>query len=712
MTACIVTNVRRQGGLLRLPATVLTLIALAPHGWVQAQSDETIQLDTLEVEAEIDRYRAPNSSTAAKTDLPIAETPQSISVVTPAEITNRPARNVQEVIQFVPGVFGATFGNNLRNDFFQIRGFASEQQSYFADGLQLPSFAFATWRMEPYTLSRVEVLRGPSSGLYGASNPGGFVNAVTKRAGPENFADAFLSVNEFGNVRGGFDVNRSIDDFALRLAATGRIGDGEVDFTEDDSLAFAPSLSWTPNDRTEFEVYGNVLFDRTNGQNFLPYVGTEVAAPFGFIDQDLFTSEPAIDEFERNQWFAGYRFLHEFQNGLTFQQKLRYGELDVSFINLFGGGYVTPPTATSAELSRFNFITTPEASLFNLDNQLSFSVDTGPVVHDLLFGVEYKRYSLLNEQGFEFGTPLDILNPVFVGAEPPASRFIVDRNVQDQVGAYAQDALTWGGLRVLATGRVDYASLDVDSELGESFNTDDFAASGRLGVLYKFDNGLAPFASFSRSFLPVVGRDTLTGEPFEPETGLQFELGVKYEIPGLNTLVSASAFNLKRANVTTTNSVFVTSQIGEVRSRGIELELRGDPLPGLALVASGTFMDIETTEGNDPEVGNVPTATPEILASFFADYTLQSGPLKNVGAGFGVRYIGRSFADTANTLKVSDSVILDAGLHYDLPQFPGASIALTVTNLLDNRYVASCSDPNSCFYGAGRQALLTVGYSF
>ncbi|MEM6355973.1 MAG: TonB-dependent siderophore receptor [Pseudomonadota bacterium] len=715
MARCVARPTPPQIALrLAVSASVAAIAFTAPGDRARAQEagDDAVQLDTLEIEAEVGRYRPPNSNTAGKTDLPIAETPQAVSVVTPAEITNRPARTVQEVIQFVPGVFGATFGNNLRNDFFQIRGFASEQQSYFADGLQLPSFAFATWRMEPFTLSSVEVVRGPSSGLYGASNPGGFVNAVTKRAGFEDFADTFVSVNQFGNVRGGFDVNRSFGDFAVRLAATGRIGDSEVDFTDDDSLAFAPSITWLPGDRTEIELYANVLFDRTNGQNFLPYVGTEVAAPFGFIDPDLFTSEPEIDEFERDQWLAGYRVRHDFDSGLSVEQKLRYGEIDVSFINLFGGGYASPPTATSAELARFNFITTPEARLFNLDNQLSFSVETGDVTHDLLFGVEYRRYALDDEQGFVTGTPLDILDPVFIGAEPPDSRFILDDSVQNQVGIYAQDALSWRGLRVLATGRVDYANLDVESALGESFNTEDVAVSGRLGALYKFDNGLAPFASFSRSFLPVVGRDTLSGEPFEPETGIQFELGLKYEIPELNTFASVSAYNLKRKNVITTDSAFVTSQIGEIRARGIEFEIRGDPLPGLALVASATFADIETIEGTELDEGNVPTATPEILASFYADYTLQEGPLKNLGAGVGLRYIGRSFADTENTLEVSDSVIVDAGLHYDLPQFPGASLAVTATNIFDNRYVASCSDPNSCFYGAGRRVLVTLGYSF
>ncbi|MEM8950062.1 MAG: TonB-dependent siderophore receptor [Pseudomonadota bacterium] len=713
---------KKNASLVGLGGTALLLLALnagassAQDTSSADETDETLELPPIVVVGEDNRegYAAFEDETAAKTSLPLVETPQSISVVTEEQIRDRPVRSVQDAIQFAPGVNGATFGNNIRNDFFQIRGFASEQQSFFADGLQLPSFAFATWRLEPYTLSSIDILRGPSSSLYGESAPGGLVNANTKRPLPSVFREAFTEVDEFGHVRAGIDVNQGADDVSVRFVGTGRRGDTEVDFTDDDGFAFAPSMLWTPSDQTSFEAYANVVVDRTNGQNFLPYEGTEVAAPYGRIERDLFTSEPDFDKFDRDQWFAGYRLNHEFEGGLALDHKLRYGEVEVDYATLFGVGYVAPPTEDAAELSRFTFATNPEATLFNVDTNVSYDVTTGPVQHVPVAGIEYQRYNIDDEQAFALGDPLDLLDPVFTGAVEPDAPSNLDETTLSQVGLYLQDTARYGRLRVLATGRIDLVDLDVKSPLTDDYSSNETALSGRLGALYAFDNGVSPYASISRSFAPRIGRDSVTADPFEPETGLQYEAGVKWQIPGWNALASVAAFHLTRDDVPIADAAFITRQVGEIRSQGIELELAADPLPGLSLAAAASFADVEVTEGPELDEGNVPTNTPETLASARADYTFESGPLRNFGGLAGIRYIGRSFADTANDLEVSDTIVVDAGLHYDLfgndgvSSTEGASIALTATNLFDEEYVAGCNSATSCFYGSGRRVVVSL----
>lgn len=677
-----------------------------------AQQDAPVQLQAIELDAAAEKAYAPAATGATKTDLAPERTPQAVSVVTEGQLEDRAPRSVSEALRYVPGAVAETFGADTRNDWFMLRGFASQQQSYFTDGLQLPSHAFATWRLSPFTLSAVEVLRGPSSGLFGASAPGGLVNARTKRAQDGDFGSAFVSIDENGHSAAGVDINRSAGDWSYRLAATGRVGETGVDFTDDDGFALAPSLTWRPSEATTLELYANVSSDRTNGQNFLPYVGTEVDAPFGKIDPELFASEPGYDHFNRDQWMTGWNFEHKFDGGPTFRQNARYAELEVDFTTVYGGGYAATPTATTAELARYNFITQPRATLINVDNQLAFDVSTGAVDHDLTVGLELKRYTLDDSQGFAFDTSLDLLNPVYTGAAEPTSRYILDSAVQNQAGVYVQDVAQMGGWTAIATGRADYVSIDVESPIADDYSTDDIAFSGRLAVLHAFDNGLAPYAAVSRSFAPVVGRDTVTGTPFEPETGTQIEAGVKFAPKGWGVQASAAVFNLVRENVSQSNAAFQTSQVGEVTSKGIELELAGDPAPGLHLQASAMFSSVVVTGGTALDKGFTPTSTPETLLSAYADYTLQDGPLEGLGFGVGVRHVGSSWADRANTLKVSARTLVDVALHYDLPFAPGATATLSVTNLFDDQHVAGCSGANSCFYGEGRQAMLRLGYSW
>lgn len=678
-----------------------------------------VTLDPVRVEAEgelaggpVEGYVAPRSASGTKDDAPLLETPQAISVVTSDQIRDRGATTVTEAVRYAPGVRADTFGADPRNDWFLIRGYTAQENGYFLDGLQLQSSAFATWRVDPYVLERIDVVRGPSAALYGATNPGGLLNAVTKRpVAGGSFGEVFSGINNHGNARGGFDVNESAGDFALRLTGIGNFGEAEVDHVDDDGFTLAPSLLWTPNDDTSLTAYAYVSKERTNSQNFLPYEGTVSDAPFGRIDRDLFTSEPELDRFDRDQWMVGYDLEHAVNDRLTLRQKARYAELSVDFQALYGGGYAVPPTADTALMNRYNFLTQPNASELTLDNQVHFDAETGPLGHELLAGFDYKRYRLEDEQGFEFGSPLDLLDPVYLGAEPVASRYNLDETTQNQYGFYLQDRISFDRLHFLLSGRYDHVTSDVHSDLtGANTDATDNEFSWRAGAIYVFDSGFAPYASVTRSFLPVAGTNSETGQPFEPETGLQYEAGLKFQPQAWgDSYLAVSAFHLVRENVTQSDNLAVTRQVGEVTTKGLELEAVADPLPGLSLTASASFYDIEITDGTELDKGNRPTATPETMASVYADYTLQAGTLAGLGFGAGVRYAGSSFADRANSAEVPSATLVDMGIHY---QLGGVRAAVTASNLLDEEYVAGCSDLNSCFYGEGREVMFTLGYSW
>ncbi|MEZ2329575.1 TonB-dependent receptor [Mesorhizobium sp. RCC_202] len=281
--------------------------------------------------------------------------------------------------------------------------------------------------------------------------------------------------------------------------------------------------------------------------------------------------------------------------------------------------------------------------------------------------------------------------------------------MQNQVGVYAQDTAQIDKWTFVFSGRYDDARTHVtDRPTGAETDYSSNALSGRAGAIYNFDNGVSPYVSISRSFLPLTGKDTLTDAAFKPETGLQYEAGVKYQPTWLNDVMfTASLFDLTRNNVVTSDGVVFNRQIGKVNSRGVELEAVGQLTPDLKLTAAYTWYDLKIKQGNPVEIGKVTTGTPEQFGSLWLDYAIPSDRLQGVSIGGGVRYVGSSYADSANTQKVPDHAVVDAAIRYEKNNFKAS---LNVSNLFDKTYVASCNI--TCFYGESREVSLTMGYKW
>jgi len=703
------------------------LLTEAAFAQANAPSAAEIQLETVVVTGQaesatgpVNGYVATRTTSGSKTDTPILETPQAVSVVGREQIEEQGAQSVVEATRYSPGIRSETYGDDPRSDWFLIRGFTAQETGYYLDSLQLFSTSFATFKLEPYGLERIEILRGPSSVLYGGTNPGGIINAVSKRPPMVPSRQIEVGVNSYGNAYGAFDLGGPVtvegngSQLYYRIVGLGRIGDTQVNFTEDNRVFIAPSLTWKPSDDTTLTVLGSYQKDDTNGQNFLPYVGTVVSAPFGRIPTSLFTSNPGFDTFKREQAMIGYQFEHSFNDAWTVRQNLRYNSLSIDYISLYGGGYVTPPTANNAQLVRYNFVTTPQADLFSVDNQIEAKFGSGPLQHTLLLGLDFKRYSIEDEQGFEAGPALDLLNPVYTPATPTLSRYNLSNTTQTQLGAYVQDQVKVDRFTLVLSGRQDWVNTDLTDRLfpASNWEGDESKFSGRVGLVYTTDIGLAPYASYSRSFNPIIGINNATRRPFEPETGEQVEVGLKYQPVGMQSFIGVSLFDLTRQNILTTdpNTPLFSVQTGEVRSRGAEFEVNASLMEGLNLIGSYTVYDLETTKDLNPaNVGLLPTGVPETFGSLWLNYTVQEGTFKGFGVGAGVRFVGESYADAANTLRVPSYTLADAALHYERDDW---RIVLNVSNLFDEEYVSSCSTETSCFYGDRRRATLSASYKW
>ncbi|PIO97211.1 TonB-dependent siderophore receptor [Pleomorphomonas carboxyditropha] len=701
-------------------ALTLTLAALPLTGAAHAQSTTpTVTLDEIVVQGEggsgtapVKGYVAKATTTGAKTDTPIEKVPQSVSVMGREEIDARAADKVDEALRYTPGVFAQPFGPDGDTNWLYIRGFQATQSGIYLDGLQSYSYAFGGFLIDSNDLERIETLRGASSVLYGGSNPGGLVNLVSKRPTGERIRKIETGIDNNGYASFGFDIGDKLSD-TVAARVSGRIagGDGYTDFEENFRGTVSPSIKIDLSDTTELTVLANYthLDGVHNGGAFLPYVGTVVAAPFGYIDREANFTEPDIDDYEREQGSLGYELKHNFGNGWKATQATRVAYSDVEESSLYPYGYTgwaTSPAAGTDTLTRINFAHHSKTFAINTDNRIEGEVNTGPLAHKLLFGIDYRLFDLDQVQASSSGTDISATNPVYGSPQTTPSAYIDQTLRQHQLGAYVQDQIAFGG-GWLATLNGRYDHVWTDAVGTPAYSGDDGEWSGRAGLAYEFDNGLTPYASVSTFFNPVLGANG--SGVFVPETGQQYEAGLKYRPDWIDGLFTLSVFDLTKQNVLTGPS-YAQTQLGEVNSQGVELEAKVNLTENWKLTASATFMDVDITKDADAAiVGKTPYVIPETMASAWLDYTFSTGTFEGFVVGGGLRYVGSAWADNENTLKVPDVLLADARIGYSRDNW---GVDLNVNNIFDTDYVASCQTAYSCGYGEGRVIKLTGHFSW
>lgn len=672
----------------------------------------------------VDGYVARRSATASKTDTALIETPQSISVISQAQMEAQGAGRVDEALRYSAGVRTEPIYDTRRGTYF-IRGFNVSNNGQYLDGLKLAyPGGYAGWEVDPYTLERLEVLRGPSSVLYGQNVPGGLVNQVSKR--PQAAA-----ANEISLQAGSFDRRQLAGDFTgaldesgqwlYRLTALGRESGTQTKHVDDDRVLLAPSLTWQPNADTSLTLMAQYQKDRTgNTANFLPARGTLWSTANGRIPVDFFSGDPSYDATDRRKLQVGYLFEHRASDNLTLRQNLRYSTLEVNYESLGANGGWEETREPLRRLKRISLMSQEDFHLFALDNQAQIDLRHGALAQTLLIGADYQESRFKRSYGLRTAAvkPIDAFDPQygspFPGARPVASN--ATDQTRRQFGLYAQDQLKFRDKWVLQlAGRYDWARSSTDETTlatgaVKHTPTDDGAFSGKAGLVYLSDSGLAPYASYSESFEPVSGAGK-SGSPFKPTRGKQYEVGVKYQPDGSRSFVQAALFDLRQTNVLTADvaNPGFNVQTGEIRSRGLELEGAWEITRDLNLLASYTYNDVKVTKAAATAInlGKRPAYIPDHMASLWADYRIGgSGPLANLWFGAGVRYMG-STNDNADSFKVPAYTLVDAALRYDWDSY---RFSLNASNLFDRRYVAACDSATNCYYGIERTIMAKLSY--
>lgn len=697
----------------RLAALIATLfLAPAPARAQQAEQ----QLPEVKVQAPAERergYVAPRSAAGTKTDTPLIETPQSISVITRERMDDQKVQTVDDALRYAAGVTPQYFGFDHRIDAVKIRGFDLRTNGgYFLDGLRLPAINFSVWHTEPYGLERIEVLRGPASVLYGQSRPGGLVSEVSKRPQAAPLREVQLLGGSFSRRQVAADLGGALDadgKWSYRLTALGRDSGTQIDFVKDERVFVAPALTWRPSADTTLTLLASVQEDRLGSSFvFLPAQGTLLSNPNGRIPRSRFTGEPGFEKINGAQQAAGYALEHRLNDVWTLRQKLRYGRMDTDWNTVFPSGL----QADLRTLNRASFTVDGKLDAFTIDNQAQARFATGGLAHTLLFGVDYLRHKSDDRLGFGAAPSLDAFNPVYGQpvARPPL--FLDAQQTQSQAGLYVQDQIKLDKWVLSLGARQDQAKSRTDNRLtGRATDQADDAFTYRAGLVYLSELGVAPYASYSESFEPTAGT-TFAGNPFKPTRGKQYEAGVKYQAQGSGSFVTLSAFDLTQRNALTRDpaNLFFSVQAGEARSRGIELEGVADLSRSLKLFASYTYTDTEITRSNDADLGKRFPAVPRHMASLWADYTVRGAALAGLGLGAGLRYVGSSAADPGNTLLNPSYALLDAAVRYDLDRH--WRLAVNAANVSDKQYVLCTSTVNTCNYGQARTVLATARYQW
>ena len=671
-------------------------------------------------------YNATHSQVATKTSMPLVETSQSVSVVTRQQIDDQGSQTVAQAMRYTPGVLTNPYGATHRYDYVAMRGFNDGSvDNIYVDGLKSmgDNGTYSTMQVDPYFLERIDILKGPSSVLYGRSSPGGLVALTTKKPLFSAYHQVQATVGTQGQRGMGFDFSGPVDEdqrIAYRLTGLADASDTQFDHNKEERYAIAPAISVDFSEDTSLTLQAYLQHDPNGGYHGGNPADGMLHPRNGLrLSDHFFEGETGIDSYERTQQSFSYQFEHRFNDIFTARQNFRYQDSDVSMDQVYSAGWAD---ADSNILNRAYTGGDERLHSYIIDNMLQAEFFTGAAKHTLLMGTDYQRRKADVEWRYGTVNPLDAGNPQYGNGNLQLlgeNRY--QRRLQ-QTGVYLQDLVELDQWRFSLGLRQDWVKVSEQNRDSDTKVNDQRSKfTTRAGVLYLFENGIAPYVSYSESFNPNTVSDQ-DGRPLAPTEGTQWEAGIKYQPSGSDNLFTASVFRIEQENLASKqpNEDFYRA-VGQVRSQGLELEAHVQLSDSLKLLGGYTFTDIEYSKsmpslvsGNLDNKGNSPTQAPKQMLSLWADYNFHQGALDGLRLGGGVRYVGYSWVDAENSMKVPSYTLFDASVGYDLGKvgLTGLDVRLNANNLTNESYITSCASLNYCYMGEERNVSATVSYQF
>ncbi|MEM9003866.1 MAG: TonB-dependent siderophore receptor [Cyanobacteria bacterium P01_F01_bin.86] len=672
--------------------TELTL-SIAPGVSQVSDTDESLRVVVTSEQEVGSRYVEPNATTATRTDTPIRDIPQSIQVIPRELLDDQQVIRLDEALRNVSGVTfgGIDIGRGLR---FNIRGFddAPVLRNGFRQVGIRQSFP------ETANLEQIEVLKGPAAVLYGEIDPGGLINLVTKRPLAEPYYQLQTQFGSRNLIRPSIDFSGPLTDdgqLLYRLNAVYQNGDEIQAYDTETRRSFiAPVLTWQIGDRTDFTIELEYLDSEGPASFGVPAFGDGIAD----IPLDQISNEPG-DSVAQEYFNIGYDLEHRFSENWRLRNGFRYTHDQTAIA-------IALPNSLNEETGIFTRIWSlqdVETEVFSLQTNLVGEFTTGSIEHTLLFGVDLNRTNIDNFATFDVFNPLflDIFDPVYE-AVPRPDDFEELPSAQDtktetdRLGIYIQDQISFFDNLILLAGlRYDTIEQEITNRPTDLFpnatedTQNDDAFSPRIGLVYQPIDEVSLYASYSRSFVANTAVNS-DGDFFEPEEGEGFEVGVKAELLGGGLVATLAYFDITKQNVVTEDPFIPGASVatGEQRSRGVELDVIGEILPGWNIIASYAYIDAEVTEDNTIAVGNRLNGVPEHSASLWTTYELQSGDLQGLSFGLGFNFVGERAGDLDNTFELDSYFLTNAAIAYQRDNWRAA---LNFRNLFDVDYIAGAT---------------------
>ncbi|BCA56571.1 Ferrichrome-iron receptor [Nitrospira sp. KM1] len=696
---------------------------------------EILVKEVRERDTDTKSYVADEASTAMRTDTPIRDTPQSIQVITRKVIEEQRAIRLDDVLQNVSGIFSAALSNDVNDGFF-IRGFAVSNNQFVRNGLIDPFSALNA--SDPYNIQRLEVLKGPSSVLYGIGDPGGVINIITRKPLPDATYSANVILGNFNLYRSELDATGPLNaskTLLYRMTVVGQKAGSYMDFANRDVVGITPAMTWIAGSRTTLTIEGEYFKRWTQRVSGLPAEGTVLPNINGPLPRNLFTGMGDFGRNNRTNYRVGYDLSHQFNNNWSIRNMYRYSIQDISQVN-------GEPVALDADQRTFQRIwfgsetSIARAHYHDMITNVIGHFRIFEMDHTLLTGLELRQERSNPSQQVLRMDPslsLDLYAPNY-GINPYNAPIVSNSRFdqgQSLAGVYLQDQIAlFHNLKLVGGIRFDYVHqwakngpyLDNPPEQ----NSDDTGVSPRVGLVYQPIEPVSLYTSWMRGFLPnAPGFFNPTGALFKPERSEQYEVGMKTFF--LQNRVSATLawYHLTRQNLVTPDPFLpgFLVQTGEQRSQGIELDVTATLATGWNVIGSYTYTDAEVTQDNDPALVNKRLGlVPYNKASIWSTYHFQEGALKGFGLGGGVLgYTSRNASIFGpGQVEMPGYAIVNASLYYDHDLQSGnwlgakqVNIAVNFRNLFDQRYVAVAENSTTRFYfGDPRTVLATVGLRF
>ncbi|MFT8519866.1 MAG: TonB-dependent siderophore receptor [Acetobacter syzygii] len=707
-------------------------------------------------------YVATNTMSATKTDTPITEIPNSIYVVTKQLMQDQQPQNVAEALRYTPGVYSEMWGNNQdgngiagTSSGIMQRGFTTKS---FVDGLQLDSASSG----ETAFIERIEAVNGPSSVMYGQTNPGGMIGISLKKPTDTPLRQVSVGFGSWGRYEATVDISDKITksgNLRYRIAAIGVTSGTQVDHIDYQRVGVLPSVTWDIDHKTSLTLLGMYMYTPNRGTNYIQYpaCGTLIQNDnCPRILRNTFGGYKSWNQQGSKEAMFEFMFNHKFNDFISFSQVFRYEDSKSLTRDTYSSGYTTGGYSNSyTELTPWTV--QGRSQTVGLDSRIHGKFSTGPVRHTWVIGSDFRELKYTQNALYDYTSDyiqntynptlnpavcMDINSPscVVYGSVGPYNYF--------QEGIYFQDQIKWKGLSVLLGGREDWVNYDRNRYSVNNDNSNhtitykkqtdqlqpQHAFTWRAGLIYNTNFGLSPYFSYSTSFVPQAGSTNYLGQAFSPLTGKQLEAGLKYKVPHKDILLTAAAFRIDENHYLISDLVHsgFSTDAGRVRSQGFEISANANVTKALRLVASYTYTDIRfaktsstakrtdaltgTTYGTAiSEEGKVVPQVPRNMFSIFADYTVPSSFAKGLGINWGMRYVGYSYASNVESFKVPSYILFDIGAHYDVgqavPFLKGLKAQLAISNLTNKYYVTSC-DTGFCYTGQGRRFYGNLTYNW